>query len=299
MHKYTLISCRNTAPQKTLFRSFRMALFAIMALFLVTAQLSAKVNDEKLNISLRGAFGTGKLYWGFLSHDNRYTDFATGKTAVLNLAAMVSYKYLGVEGNLLVGGIDTLEWSDETDFGTPYDAKSEGLGYYSVFDLKLGARLFTSPCDMGYTFFYAGPRIWSTKRMESSLSVNGAVTPIQRATRKGSGKGWIVGFRDFSTISYSDSIAIAVQTGFFFGKAPVEELTRNGEGLSQTVDESLTLGGELAAGVALENVGFSITGGLRGELNITTFDDPLNPPEKQSCFGFGNLIFFVEAGLQL
>lgn len=273
-------------------------MMSFLAFLFFAAPLMAEVNESDSNLSLRGSLGGGKLFWGYVSHGNGSADLGTGPTGVLNLAAMYSYKFIGVEGNLLFGSISTLEWSDETTAGVPYDAKSDGSGYYTVFDLKLGARLFTNQGDMGYTFFFIGPRIWTTERTEDSLTFNGAVSPIQRGTRKGNGSGWIAGFRDFSTIGPNNGFAIVIQSGFFFGKAPVDEFTQDGVEVTQPVNESLTLGGELAGGVALQNLGFSLVGGFRGEINFTTFKDPAAPPDEESVFGFGHIAFFVEAGFQ-
>lgn len=273
-------------------------LLCMAALMFAASPLAAEVNDSEGNISLRGALGGGKLFWGYVSHGNSSADLGTGPTGVLNLSAMYSYSFIGVEGNLLLGSISTLEWSDSDSFGISHDYKSEGSGYYTIFDIKIGARLFTNPGDMGYTFFYFGPRFWTTERTEDSLSVDGISTPLMKGTRKGNGNGWIVGYRDFSTIGPDNGFAIAIQTGFFFGKAPVEEFSQDGVEVTQPVDESFTIGGELAGGVALQELGFSIVGGFRGEIIASSFVDTAAPADEESVFGFGNIVFFVEAGLQ-
>ena len=178
--------------------------------------------------------------------------------------------------------------------------KSTGSGYYTVFDLRLGARLFTEPGDMGYTYFYLAGRWWKTERNQDSVEVNGSETydPLYTGKREGNGKGWNIGYRDFSTFGPNNSFAIALQTGFFIGKAPVDEFKRDGQDENLTNDESISLGGELAGGVALQNLGFSVVGGFRGEINVTTFKDSAATGDDESVFGFGNITFFVEAGMQ-
>ena len=94
-----------------------------------------------------------------------------------------------------------------------------------------------------------------------------------------------------------EGFAIVLQTGLFFGKAPVSKMTTNGVAETDPVRDSVTLGGEIGAGVAFQNIGLSVIGGLRGEVNATTFDDPIAPANEDSVFGFGNAVFFVEAGM--
>ena len=271
-------------------------LAVLMACFTFALPAAAEVNSDDHNILLRGALGGGRILWAHVNHGSGSGDLGTGPGGVFNFAGMYGYRFLGVEGNLMVGNISTLEWSDEDNGGVSHDWESDGSGYYSVFDLKIGARLFISPGDMGYTFIYAGLRTWSTERDESSLTFDG-VKYSTEYKYKANGGGWILGFRDFSTIGANNGFAIVVQSGLFFGKAPLDKITRNGEDMTQEENETLTLGGELAGGVALQDRGISLIGGFRGEINMTTFFDSVPTGDDESVFGFGNIVFFVEAGV--
>jgi len=71
----------------------------------------------------------------------------------------------------------------------------------------------------------------------------------------------------------------------------------NGADQSYPVKDSLSPGMELDAGVAMQNLGFSVIGGFRGEINAATFKDSAAPTGDESIFGFGNIMLFVEAGM--
>ncbi len=88
-------------------------------------------------------------------------------------------------------------------------------------------------------------------------------------------------FRDFSTIGSNDGFAIALQPASW-RKAPVDDFEWENASQDLKTDQSITLGGELAAGIALQNIGFSLVGGFRGEANVTTFKDPAAPADEES-----------------
>ncbi len=261
----------------------------------LTAALPARavVNDSDLGMHRRGAVGGGAVFMGYNSYGSTIGDVGTGSGAMLNMAAMLAWKFIGVEGNIFVGSIGDLEWDAELS-GTKYTYTSKGSGSYMNLDLKLGFDLFREEGDMGYTFIYAGPRYWRMDRKQDSFEVNGMETPVDN-TQEAKGSGWTVGFRDFSTIGPNDGFAVVLQTGLFAGTAPVDKLKWNNYTSDQKVDQSLTIGGELALGVALQNIGFSVVGGLRTEANVSVFKDPTT--DDESAFGLGNVMFFVEAGL--
>ena len=174
--------------------------------------------------------------------------------------------------------------------------KSTGSGNYTVLDFKLGAKLFAEQGDMGYTFLYVGKRYWNTERSQDSLEYDGTKYPSSRKI-KADGDGWIFGYRDFSTFGWDEGFAIVFQSGFFIGKAPVNKLTDNGVEVTYSVKDSVSLGGELAAGIALQNIGLSVVGGFRGEINASSFNDSAATAEDESIFGFGNVMLFIEAGM--
>lgn len=276
---------------------FSLTLVIGVSFLLYPAASFAEVNSNESNLTLRAALGGGKILWAYVNHGSTSADLGHGPGAVLNAAAMYSYRFLGVEGNLIVGTISSLEWTDEDNSGVSHNWRSEGTGHYAVLDLKLGARLFSSPGDMGYTFIFAGLRTWSTERNESTLTYD-EIRLNYENKYEANGNGWIVGFRDFSTIGLDSGLALAIQSGLYFGKAPVDSVKRNDVEQVREIKETAILGGELAGGIALQNIGFSVIGGFRGEIMLSTFVDPSAPVDEESVFGFGNMVFFVEAGMQ-
>lgn len=278
-------------------RLIEHALLSAVLMLAAAVPASAEVNDSDLGIHLRGALGGGRVYLGYVSYSNNTGDLGAGPGATLNVAGMLAYKFIGVEGNMLVGTIGDLEWEDEDLGGVERTYESTGSGYYSILDLKLGFNLFREEGDMGYTFIYAGPRYWKMERDQDSFKID-EVESLTQNKLEAEGVGWIVGFRDFSTIGPNDGFAVVLQTGFFAGKAPVDDFKWENASQDLKTDQSITLGGELAAGIALQNIGFSLVGGFRGEANVTTFKDPLAPADEESAFGLGNITFFVEAGMQ-
>lgn len=279
----------------------RSILPGVLLMFLVPASLFAQyddssgINSGNHGLHLRGSLGAGQIFWGYISHGSSSGDLGTGAGAAINLAAMYNYSMLGLELNLLSGSINDLEWKDE-DGGTEYTYKSTGTGHYTVIDLKIGAKLFTEPGDMGYTYIFAGKRYWSSSRKQETVEW-GSFKDTSSEERKAKGDGWIYGFRDFSTLGMDEGFAIAIQSGLFLGKAPVSKMSTDGADQSYPVKDSVSLGMELGAGVAMQNIGLSVIGGFRGEINATVFNDSAAPTDEESIFGFGNIMFFVEAGM--
>lgn len=273
-------------------------LFTLATIITLQQPLSAAVNDDDTSFLLRGGMGGGRILWAYVNHGSSSGDLGTGNGVTMNLSGMFSYRKLGFEGSLLAGTISDLEWSDEDNSNPPqkHTWKSSGSGHYTILDLKIGARLFTEPGDMGYTYFYGGFRIWSTERNEETLTYDGTELNYQN-DYEADGRGWLLGFRDFSTIGANNGFAIVIQSGFYFGKAPLKTVTRNGVDQTLAVNDSILIGGELAGGVALQDRGISIIGGGRGEIMLTTFHDEAAPTNEESVFGFGNIVFFVEAGI--
>ncbi len=252
--------------------------------------------DKDWGFHLRGSLGAGKIFWGYISHASGSGDLGTGAGGIINLAALFNYSAFGLELNILSGNIDELEWTDTNSSNVTSNYNSTGTGNYTVTDFKAGAKLFTEPGDMGYTYFYGGLRFWSSERSEESRSVNGVTQPSQQQTRKAKGNGWILGYRDFSTFGWDDGLAIVFQTGFYFGKSPVKKMSTDGADQTLPVKSSFNIGGEVGAGVAFQNIGLSVIGGMRGDINATSFKDPAAPVGEESIFGFGGYMFFIEAG---
>jgi hypothetical protein len=267
--------------------------FALVSL-LFSSNASAEVNDSETGFLLRGGLGAGRNLWGYVDHGSGSGDVGTGPGASLTLNGMFNYNAIGIEASYLFASIGDLEWSDKDNAGTQYDYKSTGSGYMSTFDLKLGIKMFVEEGDMGYTYPYVGLRFWTTERDQDTLEINGTKASYTNK-REANGKGWILGVRDFSTIGTGDSFAIAIQSGFFFGKAPVDEMKTNGVKSNLNEKDNLSFGFELGGGVALENLGLSVMGVLKMDANITVFDDPAAVGDDESVFALGIWHFQVEA----
>ncbi len=257
-------------------------------------QFTAHADDPGHEFSVRGGLGGGKILWGYIDHGSSSGDLGTGPGVSVNLNLMYAYSLLGVEGSFTAVPLSTLEWEDEDEFNVTHNYKSTGSGVFTILDLKVGLRLFAEPEDMGYTFIFAGYRTWQTERDQDTVEVDGFKIPTT-VKREANGSGWIFGYRDFSTIGPNDGFAIVVQSGLWFGKAPVDEMKTDGVKSPLKEKDNLSIGAELGGGIALQNIGLSVVGGIRGEVNLTVFDDPSAPADEESVFGFGMLEFFVEA----
>ena len=281
----------------TIPRLLKISLTAASIIFFISSASFAEVNDGNHGFHLRAGLGAGNVYWGYLNQGGNTGDLGEGNSAAaLYLSLMYNYKLLGLEASLMSGNISDLEWKDEDTLGTEYTYKSTGSGNYSTLDLKLGLKLFTEPGDMGYTFIYGGLHSWSTERTQDSIEYN-SIKLTANKKYKGNGSGWIIGFRDFSTIGWDAGLAIVIQSGLYGGKAPADKFTEDGNKVTYSVKQAYTLGGELAAGIAFQNIGLSIVGGVRGHADISVYDDSAASGEDESVFGFGNAMFFIEAGL--
>jgi hypothetical protein len=275
-------------------KSYNMV-YRILILFILTLafQFTAYAEDAEHEFNVRGGVGGGRVLWGYIDHGSGSGDVGRGVGGSVNLKLMYGYSFLGVEGSLTAVPLGELEWEDKDDFDVTRNYKSTGSGVFTILDLKVGLRLFVEPEDMGYTFLYAGYRTWSTERDQESVEVDGFEIPTT-VKREASGGGWIFGYRDISTIGPNGGFAIVIQSGFWFGKAPVDEMKTDGVKSPLEEKENLSFGGELGGGIALQNIGLSVVGGVRADLNATVFDDPAAPADEESVFGFGFVQGFVE-----
>ena len=276
---------------------FKIPLFIASLIFLFASASYSEINDGDHGFHLRGGLGAGNVYWGYLNQGGDRGDLGEGTgDGALYLSAMYNYKLLGIEASIMSGKISDLEWKDKDTLGDEYTYKSTGSGNYTTVDLKLGAKLFAESGDMGYTYIYGGMHFWTTERTQETREWS-IFKETTNKKYKGDGSGWIVGFRDFSTIGWDKGLAIVIQTGLYGGKAPADKFSEDGTEVTYGVKQAYTLGGELAAGIALQNIGLSIVGGVRGHADISVFDDSAASGEDESVFGFGNGMFFVEAGI--
>jgi hypothetical protein len=282
------------------FKSLRIVL-SLSFVFLFSITSFSQVNEKDTDILLRGALGSGQILWGYVDYSGGSGDVGKGTSFLLDMNAMANYKFLAAETSFLYGTISELKWSGENNT-TKLEENwtSTGGGYMLIFDLNLGTRLFVEEADMGYTFFYAGLRLWQTKRDQDSVKFNGNTWPTTQS-RTGSGAGWTVGLRDYSTFNLNDDLSIALQTGFFLGKAPVGDMTdSSGDPVTHPKDTTLTGGYEIGLGAAFEKTGLSVMGIFSGDFNITTFKDPAAPKGEESVFAFGYLWNFkIEVQQQL
>ena len=280
-------------------RLFLILLFSSFTFFIpvILSASDSEINSSNHGLHLRFAPGAGAIFRGYLLQGNETGDIGSGQTGAINLAALYNYSLPGIEVNVFSENIGDLD-SSPANSDVDGSGKSTGTGFYNIFDFKLGAKLFTEQDDMGYTFIYLGKRFWNSKRTAKTWKWDGVKRPACKY--KAEGDGWIFGFRDFSTINISDNFDIVIQSGLFLGKAPVTKLSVNQIDLGVIVNKSYNTGGELAAGAAFKNIGLSIVGGIRAELNFTTFHNYStwdDWDENESSFYAGNALFFIEAGM--
>lgn len=133
-------------------RLIKHALLSAALMLTAAVPARAEVNDSDLGIHLRGALGGGRVYLGYVSYSNSTGDLGAGPGVTLNVAAMLAYKFIGVEGNMLVGTIGDLEGKDEDAAGVERTYEFTGSGYSSITALKLGFNIFRVEGDIGYTF---------------------------------------------------------------------------------------------------------------------------------------------------
>ncbi len=245
-----------------------IALFLIATVCSVSAHAN-EVNSTNTGILVNGALSTGGTIFGVVGNSTSRGDLGTGTGSGFHFGALANFQMLAIGMAFSTVNYSTLEWSEEVS-GVEYKYKSEGDGRYWTFDLIFGAKMFTESGDMGYTLPYIGYRFWKATRNQEDVTRNGIPYPAGNIEYELVGNGWIFGIRDFSTLSLG-GFAIALQTGIWFYQAPMSSLKSNGNDVSFTSEQNVGFGIELGIGAALEDMGLSIIGGVKIDIQATEF----------------------------
>ncbi len=247
---------------------FCAALLFVSSVYATFAHAN-EVNSTNTGILVNGGLSTGGTIFGVISNSTSTGDLGTGTGSGFHFGALASFQMFAIGMAFSTVKYSTLEWNEEVS-GVEYKYKSEGDGRYWTFDLIFGAKMFTESGDMGYTLPYVGYRFWKATRNQEDVTRNGIPYPTGNIEYELVGKGWIFGIRDFSTLPLG-SFAIALQTGIWYYQAPMSTLKSNGNDVSTTSEESIGFGIELGIGAALEDIGLSIIGGIKIDVQATAF----------------------------
>lgn len=253
-----------------------IAVFLCASSIFISLGYANEVNSTDTGILVNGAISTGGVIFGVVGNTTNSGNLGTGSGSGFHFGAMANFNMLAI--GIAYSGVNysSLEWDEEIS-GVDYKMKSEGNGRYWTFDFIFGAKMFTEAGDMGYTLPYIGYRFWRVNRNQEDVTRNGIPYPAGNIEWELVGKGWLFGIRDFSTVSLGD-FAIVLQSGLWLYNAPMFTLKSNGNEINMTTDQSFGLGFEIGLGVAMENMGLSVVGGIKMDLQATKF--------KVSAFDF-------------
>lgn len=241
----------------------------LILMLLITPAIANEVNSTGSSLIVHGGFSGGSTIFGVVGNSTSRGDLGTGTGTGFHFGSLVSYHMFVIGINYSTVKYSTLEWNEEIS-GTEYKMKSEGDGRYWSFDLLFGAKLFTESGDMGYTLPYLGYRFWKAVRNQDDVTRNSIPYPAGDIDWDLSGHGWIFGIRDFSTLSLG-SFALALQSGIWYYNAPMATLKSNGNEIQTQSEKSAGFGFELGAGIAMEDIGFSVIGGIKIDVQATAF----------------------------
>lgn len=252
------------------FRSFSTLTAFLFVFCLASSHVNANdVNSTSAGILVNGGISTGGVIFGVIYNTTSQGELGTGSDNGFHFGAMANYNMLAI--GIAYSGVNysSLEWDEEIS-GVEYKMKSEGEGKYWTFDFTFGAKMFTEAGDMGYTFPFIGYRFWKATRNQENVTRNGTSYSAYNVEYELAGKGWIFGIRDFSTLPL-DGLSIVLQSGLWYYNAPMFTLKSNGNEIYTTSEESIGFGFEIGLGVAMENIGLSVVGGLKMDLQATSF----------------------------
>lgn len=237
------------------------------------------VNSTDMSVILYGGIGYGISQYGVSTGDDitLVTGVGDDKAYGFELGSLFNYSFVGAAIDLSGVQLNDLK----SDISTTY-----GDGYYMIINATAGLKLFTEPGDMGYTYFYGGMRYWKITRdvdREGTFPNSGYKEEL-------SGKGWVIGFRDYSTFPVS-SFSIVLQTGMSFFSAPVDYIKSDGSKASFSSSETVGSALELGLGVAFEDIGLSVVASFKHEENATVYK--IDGASNSNVLGTGYNQFFL------
>jgi len=252
---------------------------AVLLLVLPAVSQESQVNSTDMSAMVYGGIGFGQSEYGVSTSDDitEIGGLGEGDAYSFEIGSLFNYSFVGAGINLTGVQLNDLKSDESTQYGD---------GNYLIFDLTLGLKLFTEPGDMGYTYVYGGFRYWQLNR---DVSREGSM-PDSDYEAELSGKGWIVGFRDYSTFPVG-AFSIVLQTGLSFYSAPVDSIKVDGSSVSFTEDETEGEAVELGLGVAFEEMGLSVVASARIDYNATVYTP--DGATESKVLGVGYTQFFL------
>jgi len=262
-------------------------------------KLSAEEEQESSHVTdliLRAGIGTGSSLFGVVNNSTNQSKIGDGKGTGFDAGVMANYSFLFVAINTIYTTYNDMSWKEDS---SPPERKfkSYGNGYFWTFDTIAGLKFNTKPGDMGHTDLYTGIKYWEAKRDFNSIAIDGVVQADSSGKYKISGYGWIFGLQDFSTIPVN-SISAVIDTGFWLYNAPVQSFEKDGKNVKIKNEKSNGFGFKLGLGIAKEDIGLSLTGGIKAELTGATFKYKNGTGEK-NLIGAGYMQFFLTVTKQI
>jgi len=271
-------------------RSFSKSVYAVVTLIAVfsfvlpafsqeSPETQSSVNSTNMSVMVYGGIGYGNSEYGESIGDDITLVTGVGKDSAyaLEFGSLINYSFIAAQLNFTGVQLNDLK----SDIATEY-----GDGYYITIDATAGLKLFTEQGDMGYTYLYGGFRYWQLTRNVDQIGT----APNSDYKEEFSGKGWIVGFRDYSTFPVS-SFSIVLLTGLNFYSAPIDKDKYEGSNVSFSVSENEGAAYELGLGVAFEEIGLSVVASVRGDFNAVVYK--VDGATDSIVFGAGYTQFFL------
>lgn len=127
-----------------------------------------------------------------------------------------------------------------------------GIGYFYILDITAGFHFYRKENLIDYHYVYTGIRIWDSQYGSefNFLEKNQSNLHLQHG-----GYGWLVGYEFFKEFFYQSNMSFLLKIGFFFGSAPANHKTTNGQNVPFAVEKfSFTFGGIIGMGIKISNI---------------------------------------------
>ncbi|MBN1500996.1 MAG: hypothetical protein JW982_12620 [Spirochaetes bacterium] len=285
-------------------KTFIFYLSALIAVFL-SSSIFAEVNNGGLGINVHLGLGGGNSVYAIGGDNASNSQIGVGQGGGYDLGAAISvgpasFYSFAAELNVSGASLGDLEWTDTED-GNDLTYKQYGEGAMAFVDLRLGLRLFLEPGDMGYTYFYGGLKSFSAdykmtkvriKDNDTGLTSEGVALQDTGAA----GAGWVVGFKDFSTLNFGLG-SIVTTLSFWYFECNMDEKTEMGNTIKIENSTTKGFGGEFGVGYAIEPMGLAITLSWRGEVVYNEHNEVGSTVDEG--FGAGYGMFLLGATFEL
>jgi len=285
-------------------------------------QILFSKNNKMPNFILNTGIGIGSTVVGTYKPDvsdpsSAKLDLGSGFGYGLNLQALYNYDLYGFEVSSIYSYVGNTEISHLVFSGTNlqtrepiYEDKDftyNGNGNFFLLDTKVGLKIFTEPDDMGYTFLYTGFRFWTFSYSYNSYKIEDGVnySDVDSGFSM-TGYGWLLGFRDFSTIKISDELSLVFEFSVFMNSAPSYYIKEKLYGETTYIDfdkrVGISYGFDTGIGIAFEKKGFAIFLSRKDDviLSLCEYDTGLSYPNNKGYNGgaVGTQQFYILATKQ-